>query len=105
MADGGGNTPMNNAEWLAWLEEHDEQFREQLKTATRVRRDLGKGWKLQRVYQLHRESMLSMRMSICHFGAKCLYNKTLVCFVWMLLLVADPNKMCSLPVHSMVVRG
>ena len=42
VADGGGNMPMNNAEWLAWIEEHDEQFKELLKTATRVRRDLGK---------------------------------------------------------------
>jgi len=40
--DGAGTFPMHNAEWSAWLEEHDEEFRHHLKHATRERRDLGK---------------------------------------------------------------
>jgi hypothetical protein len=35
-----GDVPMSNTQWLEWLEAHDAEFRENLKSATRLRRSL-----------------------------------------------------------------
>ena len=38
---GSGRMPYSNAEWLRWLEDNDERFRQLLKEATGTRRVIG----------------------------------------------------------------